>query len=88
LKKKITGLFQNLKPTQDGTLVTNLRHFQHLVETQAALTRVISGLDTKVTGDFVAMDIRQSLYHLGSITGEISSDDLLDSIFSRFCIGK
>lgn len=88
LKSKITGLFQNLKPTQDGTLVTNLRHYQHLVETQAALTRVVTGLNNKVTGDFVAMDIRQSLYHLGSITGEISSDDLLDSIFSRFCIGK
>jgi tRNA modification GTPase len=88
LKQKITGLFQNLKPPQDGTLVTNLRHYEHLIETQTALTRVISGLDNRVTGDFVAMDIRQSLYHLGSITGEISTDDLLDSIFSRFCIGK
>lgn len=88
LKHKITALFQHLKPKQDGTLVTNLRHYQHLVETQAALTRVVSGLESKVTGDFIAMDIRQSLFHLGSITGEISSDDLLDSIFSRFCIGK
>lgn len=88
LKKKITDLFQNLKPPQDGTLITNLRHYQHLIETQQALSRVISGLDNRITGDFIAMDIRQSLYHLGSITGEISSDDLLDSIFSRFCIGK
>jgi tRNA modification GTPase len=88
LKEKITSLFQHLKPTQDGTLVTNLRHYQHLIETNAALARVVSGLDNKITGDFIAMDIRQSLYHLGSITGEISSDDLLDSIFSRFCIGK
>jgi tRNA modification GTPase len=88
LKQKITSLFQHLKPIQDGTLVTNLRHYQHLVETQEALNRVISGLNNKITGDFVAMDIRQSLYHLGTITGAISSDDLLDSIFSRFCIGK
>jgi tRNA modification GTPase len=88
LKSKITDLFQNLKPTQDGTLVTNLRHYQHLTETHSALERVIAGLDRKVTGDFIAMDIRQALHHLGLITGEISSDDLLDSIFSRFCIGK
>jgi tRNA modification GTPase len=88
LKQKITSLFQHLKPTHDSTVVTNLRHYQHLVETQAALDRVIAGLNTRVTGDFIAMDIRQSLYHLGSITGEISSEDLLDSIFSRFCIGK
>ena len=88
LKTKILSLFQGLKPTHDGTLVTNLRHYQHLVETQAALDRVLNGLALKITGDFIAMDIRQSLYHLGSITGEISSEDLLDSIFSRFCIGK
>jgi tRNA modification GTPase len=45
-------------------------------------------LETGVTGDFVAMDIRQAMYHLGSITGDISSDELLGNIFSRFCIGK
>lgn len=88
LKSRILSLFQGLKPTHDGTLITNLRHYQHLLETQAALDRVLTGLASKVTGDFIAMDIRQSLYHLGSITGEISSEDLLDSIFSRFCIGK
>jgi tRNA modification GTPase len=88
LKSHIVTLFQSLKPTHDGTLITNLRHYQHLVETQAALDRVLNGLALKVTGDFIAMDIRQALFHLGSITGEISSDDLLDSIFSRFCIGK
>jgi len=45
-------------------------------------------LNNNVTGDFLAMDIRTSLHHLGEITGEISSDDLLANIFSRFCIGK
>jgi tRNA modification GTPase len=87
LKDRIVNLFQ-VGGRNDGTIVTNLRHYQSLVETQNALDRVLSGLDSKLTGDFIAMDIRQSLHHLGLITGEISSDDLLDSIFSRFCIGK
>jgi len=46
------------------------------------------GLKSGLTGDFIAMDIRQSLHYLGEITGEIYTDDLLDSIFGRFCIGK
>lgn len=73
---------------QGDVLVTNLRHFQKLTETQAALTRVVEGLNTGITGDFLAMDIRQSLHHLGEITGEITSEDLLANIFSKFCIGK
>jgi tRNA modification GTPase len=88
LKSRITELFKTAKASHDGTIITNLRHYQNLVETDQALSRVLDGLDRKVTGDFIAMDIRQSLFYLGSITGEISSDDLLDSIFSRFCIGK
>ena len=87
LKKRIVDLFQ-IKGKQDATVVTNLRHYQNLVETNKALERVLAGLDSKTTGDFLAMDIRQALHHLGLITGEISTDDLLDSIFSRFCIGK
>ena len=88
LKSRIIDLFQNAKATHDGTIITNLRHYQNLVETDQALGRVLDGLGKKVTGDFIAMDIRQALFYLGSITGEISSDDLLESIFSRFCIGK
>ena len=87
LKDKIVNLFQ-VSDRKDGTMVTNLRHYQSLVETRNALERVLSGLASNLTGDFIAMDIRQSLHHLGMITGEISTDDLLDSIFSRFCIGK
>jgi tRNA modification GTPase len=87
LKDSVLGKFRNVN-SQDGTVVTNLRHYQCLVETNTALERVISGLSLKVSGDFIAMDIRQALFFLGSITGEISTDDLLDSIFSRFCIGK
>ena len=73
---------------QGDVLVTNLRHHQNLLQTNEALDRVIQGMDTGVTGDFLAMDIRQALHYLGEITGEITTDDLLANIFSKFCIGK
>jgi len=70
------------------TVVTNIRHIESLTNTQTALDDVLKGIDKKVTGDFLAMDIRQALHHLGEITGEITTDDLLGNIFSKFCIGK
>ena len=54
----------------------------------SALADVLSALDTGVTGDFIAQDIRRSLMYLGEISGEIGVEDLLENIFSRFCIGK
>jgi tRNA modification GTPase len=71
-----------------NTIVTNARHYEALLQTNQALVDVLTGLDRKVTNDFLALDIRQALYHLGEITGEITSDDLLANIFSKFCIGK
>jgi tRNA modification GTPase len=71
-----------------NTIVTNLRHYESLMETNKALDQVIDGIDRQVTNDFVAMDIRNSLFHLGQITGAITTDDLLENIFSKFCIGK
>jgi tRNA modification GTPase len=76
------------KQAATDTVVTNLRHYEHLLKTQAALTDVLNGLASGVTGDFLAQDIRLSLHHLGEITGTIVTDDLLDNIFSKFCIGK
>lgn len=70
------------------TTVTNMRHFQALEQTDQSLAAVLNGLENRVSSDFVALDIRHGLHHLGEITGEISTDDLLDSIFSNFCIGK
>lgn len=78
--------FDNFK-TGD-TIVTNIRHIESLTNTQTALDDVMKGIDTDLTGDFLAMDIRQALHHLGEITGEITTDDLLGNIFSKFCIGK
>ncbi len=69
--------------------VSNIRHLEALKSSQEALNRVMEGLNTNVTGDFLALDIRQSLFHLGEITGTIDIDrDILGAIFSRFCIGK
>jgi tRNA modification GTPase len=68
--------------------VTNIRHYDSLLQTRNALMDVINGIDNQITNDFVAMDIRQSLHYLGEITGEITTDDLLTNIFGKFCIGK
>lgn len=70
------------------TVITNLRHYEHLIKTQEALDEVLNGLDNGITGDFLAQDIRLSLHHLGEITGTITTDDLLKNIFGKFCIGK
>ena len=70
------------------TVVTNLRHFQHLKQTNEALENVLEGLSHSITGDFLAQDIRFALHHLGEITGTITTDDLLKNIFGKFCIGK
>jgi len=79
----------NLEGFRTGdTIVTNLRHYESLYNAHNSLKDVIHGLDAGVTGDFLAMDIRQALHFLGEITGEISTDDLLANIFSKFCIGK
>ena len=70
------------------TVVTNLRHFQHLKQTNESLENVLEGLSQSITGDFLAQDIRFALHHLGEITGTITTDDLLKNIFGKFCIGK
>lgn len=88
LKEKILSLFEIQNVKTGDVLVTNLRHYQNLLQTNESLTRVLEGMDSGVTGDFLAMDIRQSLHYLGEITGSITTEDLLDNIFSKFCIGK
>ncbi len=70
------------------TIVTNARHHDALSKAAEALRDVLQGLDSGLTGDFLAIDIRRTLHHLGEITGSVSPDDLLHHIFSSFCIGK
>lgn len=69
-------------------IITNMRHFQALTQALSAIERVQTGLSTGISGDFVSQDIRECLHYLGEITGQISNDEVLGAIFSRFCIGK
>jgi tRNA modification GTPase len=72
----------------DQTLVSNVRHYQALQRTIQAIEAVKTGLQQGLTNDFLAIDIRTALHELGEITGEITTEDLLANIFSKFCIGK
>ncbi len=88
LKEKLQSFVQKGQVNSGDTIVTNIRHFEALSHASVSLNEVLIGLDNRVTGDFLAIDIRRTLYHLGDITGTINADDLLNSIFSKFCIGK
>ncbi len=73
---------------QDIPMISSARHYHALDRTEDRLKEVLIGLESGITHDFLAQDIRQALFHLGEITGEISSEELLGNIFGRFCIGK
>jgi len=88
LKHKIYSAAVKHQLSGDETLVTNVRHLEALQKTESALIRLLEGIDTQLTSDFLAMDIKQALHYLGEITGTVTTDDLLDNIFSKFCIGK
>ena len=72
----------------ENTIITNARHFHALNQVQQSLTGIKNGLDNKLSGDLLSLDIRHCLHYLGQITGEITNEDQLDYIFSKFCIGK
>ena len=88
LKSTLVETVQGDFDLAEETIVSNARHYDALVRTSEALEKALEGLETGITGDFIAMDIRQAMYELGQITGDISTDDLLGNIFSKFCIGK
>ncbi len=95
LKEGISGLEKVLLSTANtsnnkgaDTIITNTRHFELLKKSEIALIRVKQGLATAISGDFLAQDIREVLNYIGEITGEITDDEILGSIFSGFCIGK
>ena len=73
---------------KEGTIITNARHVSSLKKLMLALNDVETGLQQEATGDLLALDIRQALHYLGTITGQITNEDQLDFIFSKFCIGK
>jgi tRNA modification GTPase len=72
----------------DDVLISNIRHLEALQKTEDSLNRVLINIDNPITSDFLASDIKQALYYLGEITGQVTTDDLLETIFSKFCIGK
>ena len=88
LKEHVYQLVVGDKVLKDATMVTNARHYESLLRTETALEAVAIGLEQGISGELLALDIRQALFFLGEISGEISSDDLLANIFSKFCIGK
>lgn len=73
---------------RNDTIVTNSRHYDSLLKAQKEINQVQEGLNIGLTGDLLAIDIRQALYYFGEITGEITTDDLLGNIFANFCVGK
>ncbi len=72
----------------EDVIVTNIRHYEALTKALDAIERTISGLESNLSGEFLSQDIRECLQHLGSITGQISTDEVLGNIFKHFCIGK
>lgn len=88
LKKLLIGNINNKNIGSDQVVITNVRHRDALEKSEASLNKVLEGLKSGISSDFIAMDIRHALHYLGEISGEVSSDDLLENIFSNFCIGK
>ena len=84
----LTATAADFSAPASATLVTNLRHYQALREALTALTRSREALTDGVSTEFVTQDIREALYHIGTICGQVTTDEILGSIFSRFCIGK
>lgn len=79
----------NLSPLSSGdVIVSNVRHYEALSHARSAIERVISGLDTRLSAEFISQDIRECLHYLGEITGQITTDEVLGNIFKNFCIGK
>ena len=74
--------------SEQDIIVTNMRHYEALEKALTAIRRVSDGLDLNIFGDFLSQDLRECMHYLGEITGQISTDDILGNIFSKFCIGK
>lgn len=88
LHERLSALARSIAGEGSDAVVSNIRHYEALNKTDEALAAVEEGLRSGITGDFLAADIRRALHHLGEITGEVTTEDLLGNIFSRFCIGK
>ncbi len=87
LTKRLIDIVNSSK-TDNNVVVSNIRHYEALLLTAESLTSLLQSMDMQQSGELLAFDIRKAIYHLGEIVGEITTDDLLTNIFSKFCIGK
>jgi tRNA modification GTPase len=88
LKERMVDLVLKDTVQTENVVVTNARHYHSLVQVKDAITDIENGLINNIPGDLLALDIRRTLQYLGEITGEVTNEDQLDYIFSKFCIGK
>jgi tRNA modification GTPase len=88
LKQRLVDQVLQGNAPADGTIVTNARHYHALQQVAGSLKAIHAGLDDLLPGDLLSLDIRHCLHYLGEMTGEITTEDRLDYIFSKFCIGK
>jgi len=88
LKNKLLSFVNTGALRNNETIVTNSRHYDSLLKALDEIQKVKYGLETNLSSDFMAIDIREALYHFGMITGQVTNDELLGNIFANFCIGK
>ena len=88
LKQKLVDKIIKGQVNTENTIITNARHYEALQQVDASLTEIKNGLDNNIPGDLLALDIRRCLHYISEITGDITNENVLDYIFSKFCIGK
>lgn len=88
LQQLLIAIGKTDMPENEGVIITNIRHYNALQSARTSLMQVLNGLHANLSGDLLTVDIYEAINYLGEITGEISNKDVLDFIFSKFCIGK
>lgn len=88
LKQLLSDIAQTPVLSQNNVIVTNVRHYEALTSALSAIRRVQDGLSAGLSGDFISQDLRECIFHLSDIIGEVTTDEVLENIFNHFCIGK
>ena len=88
MKEEISSYISSLTSQIDNSTISNSRHYDLLNKTYEEIHKVKTSIANNVSSDLLAIDIKQAIYYLGELTGEISNDEILGNIFSKFCIGK
>jgi tRNA modification GTPase len=88
IKERLVAFAVEQYSTRNAVTISNTRHYEALVRAQEAIHRVQEGLEMQISGEFLSMDLQDCLAALGEITGQITSQEVLNTIFSKFCIGK